>query len=165
MRWSVIFSTSYAGSCLRGGREKEVFFEGGKKRQHQAQSRLQRGDGWEVGGDWEHKVPLCQNSNVSTTGDVIHLPNPTSSHGTSSIPGNGKRTQRATVFCSFAILTHFVVTRKWFFFFPRCVQMMINICFLSLCRMVTAANKSTSCSDEKRILGSQAMDAHKGQIG
>lgn len=26
MRWSVIFSTSYAGSCLRGAREKEVFF-------------------------------------------------------------------------------------------------------------------------------------------
>ena len=30
-RWSVIFSTSYAGSCLRGGREKEVFFEGERK--------------------------------------------------------------------------------------------------------------------------------------
>ena len=124
MRWSVIFPTSYAGSCLRGGREKEVFFEGGKKRQSQAQSRLQRGDGEEVGvvvmveeaggggSNKKHKVPLCQNSNVSTTGDVIHLPNPTSSHKTSSIPGNGKRTQRATVFCRFAILTHFVVTHK-----------------------------------------------------
>lgn len=51
MRWSVIFSTSYAGSCLRGGREKEVFFEGGG-RQSWAQSRLQRGDGGEVWGGW-----------------------------------------------------------------------------------------------------------------
>lgn len=32
MRWSVIFSTSYAGSCLRGAGEKEVFFERGKRK-------------------------------------------------------------------------------------------------------------------------------------
>lgn len=53
---------------------------------------------WCEGGEREHKVPLCQNSNVSRNGDVIHLPNPTSSHKTSSVPGNGKRTQRAAVF-------------------------------------------------------------------
>lgn len=53
MRWSVIFSTSYAGSCLRGGREKEVFFEGGKEKAEPSTIQLQRGDGrevWRVGG-------------------------------------------------------------------------------------------------------------------
>lgn len=116
MRWSVIFSTSYAGSCLRGGREKEVFFEGGKKRQSEAQSGLQRGR-WRGGGGLNRNT-RCHCVRIQMWAPPVMSftsPTPPRVIRRAAFLGNRKRKQRATVFGSSAILTHFVVTYKWFF--------------------------------------------------
>lgn len=124
-RDGVSFSALHTqAAARRGAGEKEVFCSGGRGEAGASTSRAPGRRYRRGGSDKNTRCHCVRTQMLSTAGDVIHLPNPTSSHETSSIPGKREtdtKTRRVLQFCiNDSFRCDLLVLFFFFFFFLVC---------------------------------------------